>query len=328
MVNRESRATNQHDAHASRAGCSLDQWYDHLAGDGLVRRLIDLTLDEDMGPSRLDLTSGLVGRIRGGDRNLAAVARARQPMRVCGLRPAAEACAVFGGVALAPRCRDGDSVRAGDIIADVTGPADRVTMLERTLLNLMGRLSGVATRAAAFVATAATGGPARVCDTRKTTPGLRVLEKYAVRCGGGWPHRVGLHDAVLVKDNHLAGLTPDGVGQLAAAVVAAARELRRTSPSFAATGFVEIEVDTLDQLHAVLRDAPGIDMVLLDNMPPGLLRAAVAMRDRAGVAVELEASGGVTLETIAEIAATGVDRISAGSITHAASWADVGLDDA
>jgi nicotinate-nucleotide pyrophosphorylase (carboxylating) len=187
---------------------------------------------------------------------------------------------------------------------------------------------GIATLADRYVACVA-GTQARIYDTRKTTPGWRRLEKYAVRCGGAFNHRLGLYDGVLIKDNHLAqsaeaGQTP---GEVAAHAV---RRCRQFLAELAATEaarsdlILEVEVDSMEQLAAVLPERP--DIVLLDNMNVEQLRACVALRDATAQGVELEASGGVTLETLADIAATGVDRISVGALTHGASSLDVGLD--
>jgi nicotinate-nucleotide pyrophosphorylase (carboxylating) len=187
------------------------------------------------------------------------------------------------------------------------------------MLNLLGRACGVASLARRFV-DAVDGTCAVICDTRKTIPGLRSLDKYAVRCGGGVLHRCGLHDAALYKDNHLAGVAaPD----LASVITAAARAARDEGP----LRFVEVEVDSLRQLEAVLTvDAGVVDIVLLDNMSLEQLRAAVAMRDERRDEMLLEASGGITLARVRDVAETGVDRISAGALTHAAPALDVGLD--
>lgn len=220
---------------------------------------------------------------------------------------------------------DGDAVAAGTLLAEVSGPARPLLAGERVCLNLLGRLSGIATATRAFV-DAVAGSRASIVDTRKTTPGLRGLEKYAVRCGGGWCHRLGLHDAVLIKDNHLAGLTAREVGERVREAAARVRAMRQAGRE---VRFVEVEVDSLEQLEAVLCvGADLVDVVLLDNMPTATLREAVQRRDAAGAPIELEASGGVTLETIREIAKTGVERISTGSITHHAVWLDVGMDEA
>lgn len=209
---------------------------------------------------------------------------------------------------------DGSRVRPGDVLARVEGPAAGVLTAERTALNLLCHLSGVATATARW-ADALVGTGARVRDTRKTTPGLRVLEKYAVRCGGGVNHRMGLHDAALVKDNHIR--TAGGVAEAFARVRAGAPGVP-----------VEIEVDDLDQLREVL--AAGADVVLLDNMTPALMREAVAItrehRAAGGGDTVLEASGGLTLADAAEVGATGVHFVAVGAITHSAPVLDVGLD--
>ena len=187
-------------------------------------------------------------------------------------------------------------------------------VIERTVLNFLQRLSGIATLTARFAAEVA-GTRAVILDTRKTTPGWRVLEKYAVRCGGGYNHRFGLYDAVLIKDNHLAWLADDGdpIGR-------AIRASREHAPEGTV---VEIEVDTLDQLDRALECAPEI--ILVDNFGPEALAEAVRRRDARAPSVLLEASGGVTLETV-RLAATGVDRISVGALTHSAPALDIGLD--
>jgi nicotinate-nucleotide pyrophosphorylase (carboxylating) len=208
---------------------------------------------------------------------------------------------------------DGERFEAGTVLATVEGPARGVLQGERVALNFVQRLSGIATLTAQYVAAAA-GTKARIVDTRKTTPGLRVLERYAVRCGGGWNHRFSLSDAVMAKDNHLALLTAGG----AVGLTEALREARRRLPH---TTHFEVEVDRLDQIESVL--AAGVDTVMLDNFSIGELRAGVAQI--AGRAL-VEASGGVTLERIGVIAGTGVDIISVGALTHSVSALDLGLD--
>jgi nicotinate-nucleotide pyrophosphorylase (carboxylating) len=213
---------------------------------------------------------------------------------------------------------------AGDVLAKLTGPARHVLGIERTALNLVSRLSGVATLTKRYV-DAAAGGMAKVYDTRKTTPGLRMLEKYAVRCGGGCCHRLDLGDAILIKDNHIAGVN---AAELGPRVRDLGVEARRR---FDTLRFVMVEVDGLEQLQSILHAAADVvDIVLLDNMDAQMLQRAAQMRDEAvkGGArrVELEASGGVTLETIGGIARTGVDRISIGALTHHAVSVDIGLD--
>src|SRR5215471_7531708 len=213
------------------------------------------------------------------------------------------------GVKLAVHARDGDAVGLGTVLMTVEGNARSLLGAERTALNFLGHLSGIASATAAFVRLIA-GTKARVCCTRKTTPGLRALQKYAVRCGGGFNHRFGLDDAILIKDNHIA--VAGGIRPVLKRARAAAGHLVK----------VEIEVDTLNQLREVL-DTGLADAVLLDNMDAATLREAVKLSQGRLV---LEASGGVTLESIAGIAATGVDYISSGALTHSAPNFDVALD--
>ncbi|MEE2681152.1 MAG: carboxylating nicotinate-nucleotide diphosphorylase [Planctomycetota bacterium] len=214
---------------------------------------------------------------------------------------------------------DGESIRPGDEICRISGSLATLLPIERIMLNLLGRLSGVATATAEHVA-AVRGTSVRICDTRKTTPGLRVLEKYAVRCGGGHLHRIGLFDAMLVKDNHIGSLDPR---EMAARVVSAARSVRATSE----VRFVEVEVDRIDQLDALIElAADEIDIILLDNMDPPMLKEAVSRRDGGAPDILLEASGGITLDSLPAIARTGIDRISVGALTHSVSQLDFGLD--
>jgi len=213
-----------------------------------------------------------------------------------------------------PRCHDGDSVTAGTVVASVSGPLQSLLVGERTMLNFMTHLSGIASITRQFVA-AAEGTAARILDTRKTLPGWRLLEKYAVRCGGGTNHRMGLYDGVLIKDNHLAAWTESS------SIADAVRTARRSAP---ASVSIEVEVDTLAQLEDALRGNP--DIVLLDNMNPTQLREAVTIRNSSAPATLLEASGGITLETVAEIARTGVERISIGAVTHSAPALDLAFD--
>lgn len=208
---------------------------------------------------------------------------------------------------------DGESFAAGAVLAMIEGSAQAVLQAERVALNFVQRMSGIATLTAQYVAQTA-GTKARIVDTRKTTPGLRALERYAVRCGGGWNHRFSLSDAVMAKDNHLAILTAGGERDLTTAL----REARAALPH---TTHVEVEVDRADQIEAVL--AAGVDTIMLDNFSVEELRAGVAQV--AGRAL-VEASGGVTLERIAEIAAAGVDVISVGALTHSVRALDLGLD--
>ncbi|CAG1005341.1 nicotinate-nucleotide pyrophosphorylase (carboxylating) [Phycisphaerales bacterium] len=295
----------------------LPALYETLASDGLVRRLIDLAYDEDLGAwgdvtSRACIDAGRAG---------SAKVVARQGGVIAGLALLPDLKSRF-----APSCecvgriQDGLPADAGTTLAELRGPMRELLALERTLLNLVGRLSGIATLTAAYVRELPPGSRARLYDTRKTTPGLRVLEKYAVRCGGGRCHRMGLHDALLIKDNHLAAVGP---GELASFVRSAAERARREND----LAFVEVEVDSLAQLDELVVLPRGVvDIVLLDNMTTALLREAAHRRDARAAWLELEASGGVRLETVAEIASTGVDRISAGALTHQAVSLDVALD--
>lgn len=207
--------------------------------------------------------------------------------------------------------RDGDHVATMQPLATLQGPIMGILTGERTALNFLGHLSGIATATHAL-AKAIQGTRATVVDTRKTTPGLRALEKYAVRCGGGKNHRLGLDDAVLIKDNHLA----------AAGSVRRAIELARSRAGHLVK--VEVEVETLEQLEEALN--AQVDAILLDNMPPETLREAVARRDRSPNCAILEASGGVNLTNVRAIAETGVDLISVGWITHSAPNLDVALE--
>ena len=212
-------------------------------------------------------------------------------------------------IEIAAKARDGDAVAAKTALMTVAGPARAVLAAERVALNYLGHLSGVATATHEFVRRAA-GSGLRICCTRKTSPGLRALEKYAVRCGGGFNHRFGLDDAILIKDNHIA--VAGGIRAVLERAAAVAGHLVK----------IEIEVDTLDQLREVL--AVGIaHAVLLDNMDAATMRKAVEM---VGGRFQLEASGSITLDNIADIAKTGVDYASSGWITHSAPNLDVGLD--
>lgn len=281
-----------------------------------LRRLLEQAKREDLG--RGDLTSHLLP----------------PAMAAAGEFVAREALVFAGGVFLAEiaaaydwRIRtkvlagEGQAVAPGAVLARWTGPARAVLAAERVALNFLQALSGIATATRRYVdAVAGTG--AGVYDTRKTLPGWRALAKYAVRCGGGRNHRRGLYDAVLVKDNHLAALAAAGaMDPLAAVGERLARIRRRYRPAF-----VMVEVDSLAQLKAAL--ALPVESILLDNMSPGQMVRAVAMRNRAGLAgkVALEASGGITIRNVAKVAATGVERISVGAITHSASAVDVALD--
>ena len=208
------------------------------------------------------------------------------------------------------RVRDGDEVRPGDVVLEIDGPARGILTAERVALNFLQRLSGVATLTRAYVA-AVEGTGTTILDTRKTTPGMRMLEKAAVRAGGGGNHRVGLHDMVLIKENHIAA-----AGGITAAVEAVRAANERGLR-------VEVEATTLAEVEEAL--AAGVDRILLDNMDPPRLRAAVEAIRAAGAPVEAEASGGVSLDTLREIAASGVDFVSVGALTHSAPALDLSL---
>jgi nicotinate-nucleotide pyrophosphorylase (carboxylating) len=305
----------------------LDALYRRLASGGHVQRLLELARDEDLGPGGEpgDITSRCsIPR----SANTSALLVARDTGVVSGLAVLPQVVELLGpDVKLSLKAGDGERVSAGSALAFLHGSKRDVLAIERLALNLVGRLSGIASLTADYVEAAAAGAKgaegvgARIYDTRKTTPGLRMLEKYAVRCGGGYCHRIGLYDGMLIKDNHLAGV---GIEALAAFVADAAAVARKKVPDLL---FIEVEVDTLEQFEALLPLERGtIDMVLLDNMTPAQLRKAVQKRNRAAPHLQLEASGGVRLETVAAIAATGVDRISIGALTHSAGSLDVALD--
>lgn len=274
------------------------------------RTLVNLALAEDLGDAGDRTTLALIPA----DQSATAAFVARAGGVVAGLPAAAMVCAsVDQRLTLTPHISDGTEVEPGTRIATVSGPLRSILVAERTALNFLQRLGGVATLTRRYVAAVA-GTKARILDTRKTTPGWRLLEKYAVRMGGGTNHRFGLYDAILIKDNHIAGVGGD---------VRRAVELARAYPGNAGLA-VEVEVDSLEQLDRVLPAGPEI--VLLDNMPPEVLRAAVARRDAVSPGTLLEASGGVNLTTVRGIAETGVDRISVGALTHSAVALDVALD--
>jgi nicotinate-nucleotide pyrophosphorylase (carboxylating) len=298
-------------------------WDEQLQSDWLA--LVRLALREDLAEdgdwtTRALVPAGALGR---------AVVVARQPGVIAGLPGAAAALRhLDAGLRWSPRLEDGQAVRAGDRVTEVEGPTASLLAAERLVLNLLGHLSGIATLARRYV-DAVAGTAARIYDTRKTTPGWRRLEKYAVRCGGGWNHRTGLFEAVLIKDNHLAAGAAGPAGGSRYTPAEAVRKAHRFIAEHAPVPLrdsmiVEVEVDTLEQLEEVLPAGP--DIVLLDNMDPARLREAVRRRNARGPQVELEASGGVHLETVRAIAESGVERISVGALTHSATALDIGLD--
>jgi len=268
---------------------------------GPVKDLVRRALEED-GAFR-DLTGPIAG-----DRPARGRFIAKQDLVVCGLGVAAE---VFRrtGARFVPRSSDGRAAKKGATLATVTGPARRVLAGERVALNFLQRLSGVATLTRKFVALAR---PAEVYDTRKTTPGLRELEKYAVRCGGGHNHRMGLHDGVMIKDNHIRAV--DDTEKLREKVYELAA---RKVP-------IVIEAQTLEEA-LLFATFPG-DVLMLDNFSLPLLRRAVRLVKGMRPGLPIEASGGVTLRTVRAVARTGVDRVSVGALTHSAPAVDVSLE--
>lgn len=343
---------------------SLDALAGVLLPTPLLHREAARFMAEDEGSG--DITSALTidAKARGSARIVA-----REPCVLAGIDAAAFVATVGRrDLAVMERRRDGSRLERGAVVAVLEGRLRDLLTVERSVLNLLGRLCGIATLTAEFVAKAraARGSRTVVCDTRKTTPGLRAFEKYAVRCGGGTLHRIGLWDAVLVKDNHLEALSTEPGGalealrsrleglrpvtsqrrdaQAARAMHAGcvgqparggrvARRGRRESggrsarASRGSPSFIEVEVDRLEQFEQILRWPRGlVDIVLLDNMTPALIARAVRLRDRVRSTILLEASGGVRLETIASIARTGVDRISAGALTHSARSIDFSME--
>lgn len=277
-------------------------------------RLISLALQEDL-HDRGDLTSqALIGPDARGTVRIVA----RREGVLAGL-PVAEMvfAAVDAQVVITRHVEDGATLAQSTVVAELSGPIRSLLTGERTALNFLTHLSGVATLTRRFV-DAVAGTRAVVLDTRKTLPGWRALEKYAVRCGGGTNHRLGLFDGVLIKDNHVAAWCGGAGGRTLADAVRTARERSPEGVS------IEIEVDSLEQLADALAGRP--DIVLLDNMDLATLRAAVALRDEQAPAVQLEASGGVTLETVRAIAESGVERISVGALTHSAMALDLAFD--
>lgn len=290
-----------------------------------TRQLVELACEEDLGLEG-DITSALLPE---GAAEVVARLVPREPGVLCGLQLGPTICELFSkrlgralefGPPAEPRSfNDGDVAEAGTAVATVRGALSAVLAVERTLLNFLGRMSGIATYTQAYVVAARAVNPEiRVLDTRKTLPGWRELDRYAVRIGGARNHRDGLYDAVLFKDNHLAGVPLD---ELAETLTDWLTGLRSTPK------FIEVEVDGLDQFAEVCQ-VSAVDVVLLDNFTPEQLRAAVQYRDAHSLRgkLALEASGGITLETVAMIAETGIDRISIGDLTHSVAALDIGLD--
>jgi nicotinate-nucleotide pyrophosphorylase (carboxylating) len=281
-----------------------------------ARHLVRLAIAEDFG-DQCDWTStALVSPSARGAAKLVS----RQPGVVAGM-PLIDLVLdeLNAEVELLHPLADGSPVERGTRLGTLSGKTLQILMAERISLNFLGRLSGIATLTHEYVRSI-DGTGARIYDTRKTTPGWRLLEKYAVHCGGGYNHRLGLHRAVMLKDNHVAAAKEEGL-DLAGALEKVRTHLTASRANIEA---VEVEVDSLDQLEALLPSRP--DIILLDNMPAATLRAAVALRDRLAPEVVLEASGGITLTTARALAEAGVDRLSVGALTHSAVALDIGLD--
>ena len=281
-----------------------------------VRPLIRMAIEEDLG--RGDVTSALLFE---DDTIAKANMVSREEIVVCGMDVAREILRCYDKrLTLKVHVNDGQSAHVGRKIATIQGPLGPMLTAERVMLNFLQRLSGIATTTRKFV-WAVQGTKAKIYDTRKTMPGWRILEKYAVRCGGGYNHRLGLYDGILIKDNHLAQLGRNFQPKLKR-IISKAKNVKGIK-------FIAVEVDHVDhQLNHVLR-IPGIDIVLLDNMGQWQLKHAVEMRDEmCGTNKKplLEASGNITLNNVSAIAQCGIDRIAVGAITHSAAAADIGLD--
>ena len=273
-----------------------------------IRRAVRAALAEDIGGSDATTLATIPANAKS-----VALMNAREPLTVAGLKFAETAFRELSPtIQIKKFVRDGQQVHAGKTLLKISGSSRAILSAERVALNFIQRLSGVATLTAQFVG-AVRGTKARILDTRKTTPGWRCLEKYAVACGGAKNHRIGLFDLILIKDNHLAALRKAMPNAIAAAVARARRKFPKLK--------VEVEADTLKQVEQAV--AAGADFILLDNMTVVQLRQAVKrVRGR----VKLEASGGVSLKTVRAIARTGVDFISVGALTHSAPAVDIGLD--
>ncbi len=281
-----------------------------------TRPLIKIAMEEDLGQG--DLTSELFVK----DKTIAkANIVSREEIVVCGMDVVREILRCYDEkLKLKVRVDDGQSAYVGRKLADIEGPLCSMLSAERVMLNFLQRLSGIATTTRKYVR-AVESTKAKIYDTRKTTPGWRILEKYAVRCGGGHNHRLGLYDGILIKDNHLAQLGRNFYPKLEK-IIAEARMVKGVK-------FVAVEVDHVDdQLNHVLK-IPGIDIVLLDNMGQWQLKHAVDMRNEMCDKKQgplLEASGNITLNNVSAIAHCGIDRIAIGAITHSAAAVDIGLD--
>jgi len=281
-----------------------------------IQDLIARAIEEDtLGSGLIDkpkVTGDLSISLIPEDHEITATFHARQPLTLCGIELARLTAAFNSRLSLTALADDGAILAAGDPIATLHGPTRSALTAERTLLNFLQHLSGIATNTRAYV-DALSGYRTRILDTRKTTPGYRYLEKYAVACGGGWNHRMGLFDRVMLKDNHLAAFGDDLMGATAKAVA----ESRRTNPNV----LVEMEVDRLDQIPAALN--AEVDIILLDNFSvPDLRKAKELIGDQAVT----EISGNVNLDTLEDLKSLGCDFISTGALVHKSVWVDIGLD--
>jgi nicotinate-nucleotide pyrophosphorylase (carboxylating) len=281
-----------------------------------VRPLIRMAMEEDLGGG--DVTTNLL--FKDGQKAESRIV-SREEIVVAGLPVIEEILRQYDErLKMTPHFRDGQSAHVGNRLATIRGPLRSMLSVERVMLNFLQRLSGIATTTSRYVR-AVKGTKARIYDTRKTLPGWRLLEKYAVRCGGGYNHRMGLYDGVLIKDNHMAELGKNFPTRI--------RRLVQEAKKVKGLQFVAVEVDHVDnQLNHVLKIS-GIDIVLLDNMGQWQLKHAVEMRDQMcgrGKGPLLEASGNINLNNVSEIAHCGVDRIAIGAITHSAAAVDIGLD--
>lgn len=257
----------------------------------------------------IDVTSKIINKSGLGSASLTA----REQLTTCGLPLIPHILNAYDpDLTFEPITKDGDTLSPGSKLGTLTGPSSQILMAERVILNFLQFLSGVASETAAYVS-ALGDSPTRLLDTRKTTPGYRMLQKYAVACGGGWNHRLGLFDRVMLKDNHLAA----GESQSGAALTAIVQKARRLNPSL----LIEVEVDELDQIPEVLRAEP--DKIMLDNFSTESLKHAIKL---IGDSACTESTGGITLKTLPTLGKLGLDFISTGALVHQAVWKDIGLD--
>ncbi len=282
-----------------------------------IHSLINLAKSEDLAAGGLQAGTPTPGdhssALLDANQTVTTTLRARTPITLCGAELAPHVLAAYDPQLLfTPTAADGDTLSQGDAIGTVSGPVQSLLSAERPLLNFLQKLSGVATLTRSYVA-AMGNSSTRLLDTRKTTPGYRVLEKYAVACGGGWNHRIGLYDRVMLKDNHLAAFGADP----RQSAIDAVSESRRRNPDI----LVEMEVDTLAQIEHAL--AAKVDIILLDNFSIENLKQAV---ERIGDQAVTEASGGITIESLPALSTLGLDFISTGATVHQSTWIDIGLD--